>query len=143
MRCSSSWRRSRAIEAKSARAVVAPKYRINTILSFGDMTADQLLRRTREKAGLTQAELARKLRRSQSRISALERAGANPTIWTLEEALRATGHELELRAVKRAPNVDEGQIAQQLTMTPARRMSYHDGSRRNLAEMVRKARPVR
>jgi hypothetical protein len=61
--------------------------------------------------GITQAAVAR-----------LERPGANPTVGTLEDALWATGHRLELDARALRPGVDESLIRQQLELTPAERV---------------------
>jgi len=57
-----------------------------------------LLREARHAAGLTQAALAERLDVSQAAIAKLERQGANPTVDTLDNVLRATGHRLELSA---------------------------------------------
>ena len=54
------------------------------------------LRRARLDAGLTQAQLAARLGVTQPTVAALERPGANPRVRTLERALGATGHKLEL-----------------------------------------------
>jgi transcriptional regulator with XRE-family HTH domain len=63
------------------------------------MSASQsLLRDARSRAGLTQAELARRLGISQAAVAKLERHQANPTIATLEGALRGTGQQLVLSA---------------------------------------------
>jgi transcriptional regulator with XRE-family HTH domain len=60
--------------------------------------AATLLRDARYAAGLTQAALAERLDVSQAAIAKLERQGANPTVNTLDNILRATGHRLELSA---------------------------------------------
>jgi transcriptional regulator with XRE-family HTH domain len=60
--------------------------------------AATLLREARYAAGLTQVALAERLDVSQAAIAKLERQGANPTVDTLDNVLRATGHRLELRA---------------------------------------------
>jgi transcriptional regulator with XRE-family HTH domain len=61
--------------------------------------AATLLREARYAAGLTQASLAERLDVSQAAIAKLERKGANPTVETLDNVLRATGHRLQLSAV--------------------------------------------
>jgi transcriptional regulator with XRE-family HTH domain len=86
------------------------------------MEADALIRAARAEAGLTQAELARRLRTSQPAIVKLERPGANPTVRTLDRVLRATGHRLELSAPEWTPLVDESLIRQQLALPPAERL---------------------
>jgi transcriptional regulator with XRE-family HTH domain len=80
-----------------------------------------LLRDARRDAGLTQAELAARLGVSQAAVARLERAGANPTVATLEDALWATGHRLVLAAPARSSGVDESLIRQQLQLTPGER----------------------
>lgn len=81
-----------------------------------------LLRNARLQAGLTQAELARRMGVSQAAVAKLERPGANPTVDTLDAALWATGHSLVLEAPERRPGVDESLIRQHLELTPAERL---------------------
>ncbi len=81
-----------------------------------------LLKEARREAGLTQAELARRLGVSQAAVAKLERPGANPTVNTLDDALWATGHRLTLTAPVRLPGVDESLIRQQLELSPAERL---------------------
>ena len=57
-----------------------------------------LLAQARRDAGLTQAELARRLGISQPAVAQLERFDSNPRIETLERALRAVGAELVIDA---------------------------------------------
>jgi transcriptional regulator with XRE-family HTH domain len=53
----------------------------------------------RLRAGLTQAELAQRMRTTQSVIARME-AGRNlPTMRTLEKVAKATGHRLEVQLV--------------------------------------------
>jgi transcriptional regulator with XRE-family HTH domain len=79
-----------------------------------------MLADARRRAGLTQAELAARLGVSQSAVAKLEREDANPTVRTLERALRATGHRIEARRV--LPNIDESLIRADLALTPAERI---------------------
>ena len=81
-----------------------------------------LLKDARRQAGLTQAELARRLGVSQAAVAKLERPGANPTVETLDDALWATGHRLTLDASMRRPGVDESLIRQHLELSPAERL---------------------
>ena len=74
------------------------------------MNAAALILKTRTEAGLTQAELARRLGRTQPTVASLERPGANPTVATLDAVLRALGRRLELSAVATPPDVDEAQL---------------------------------
>jgi transcriptional regulator with XRE-family HTH domain len=81
-----------------------------------------LLKEARRRAGLTQAQLARRLGVSQAAVAKLERPGANPTVDTLDDALWATGHRLALDAPARRPGVDESLIRQHLELSPAERL---------------------
>ncbi len=106
------------------------------------MTIAETIRTARQRSGLTQAELARRAGVSQPVIARLESPGTNPTVRTLERALRATGHRLVLRAEPDEPQVDEGQIRSMLQLSPAERLHSHGVSHRNLRAFVREARPV-
>jgi HTH-type transcriptional regulator / antitoxin HipB len=56
------------------------------------------VRSLREKAGMTQTELAKRLKVSQQVISRIESGESdNPTVSTLERIAKATGHQLSLR----------------------------------------------
>jgi len=65
------------------------------------------IRRSRERAGLTQAELAARLGTTQSAVARLERPSSNPRIQTVERALLATEQLLSLSAKTPKPSVDE------------------------------------
>jgi transcriptional regulator with XRE-family HTH domain len=78
-------------------------------------------------AGLSQKQLARRLGISQAAVAKLERDGANPTVRTLDRALRATGHKLTLDVGKRAPGVDPTLIRRHLELTPAQRLRELEG----------------
>jgi transcriptional regulator with XRE-family HTH domain len=106
------------------------------------MSPGTLIREARQEAGLTQAELAARMGTTQSAIARLERPDSNPRVATLEAALRAAGRRLDVSAPQGPPEVDESLILQQLRLTPTERLRSHDRSRRNLAELVRKARRV-
>lgn len=81
-----------------------------------------LIREARQRADMTQAELAHRLGISQPAVAKLERAGANPTVETLDRVLSATGRRLMLDAPERGPGVDESLIRRQLELTPAQRI---------------------
>ncbi len=66
-----------------------------------------LLKDARRLAGLTQAELAHRLGISQAAVAKLERPGANPTIGTLDDALRETGRRLVLATEPVNQGIDE------------------------------------
>ena len=83
----------------------------------------EIIRRARQAAGLTQQQLARRLDISQAAVAQLERATANPTIATVERALRAMNHRLELRAVRADPDVDITLLHEALRLAPAERIA--------------------
>ncbi len=75
---------------------------------------------------------------TQPAIARLERPDANPTVSTLDRALRAAGRRLSSEA---APSeVDESQIAERLRLTPAERLAAFASSQRNLRQLVGQAR---
>ena len=87
------------------------------------MSPSVLVRSARERAGLTQAELAERAGVTQSVVARLERGAGNPTFLTLERVLHAAGHRLELTAVEQGlRTVDETLIEQQLQLPPAERV---------------------
>jgi transcriptional regulator with XRE-family HTH domain len=87
------------------------------------MTADALVRRTRQRARLTQAELARRAGTTQSAIARLESPGGNPRLKTLERVMSAMDRSLELRSQRLKSGVDETLIARNLRLTPAERLA--------------------
>jgi transcriptional regulator with XRE-family HTH domain len=68
------------------------------------MTPATLIRRVRQRRGLTQAELARRAGTSQPVVSAYEHGRRDPTCSTLRKLIAAGGESLEL--VARAPASD-------------------------------------
>lgn len=100
------------------------------------MSPALLLRRARQSAGLTQAELAKRLGASQPLVARLERRDANPTWETLERVLRATGHEIQLAPIKRpATEVDVAQLRERLAMSPGERLRTFQDSQRSLTQL--------
>jgi transcriptional regulator with XRE-family HTH domain len=89
---------------------------------MGTMDPGRTLADARRTGGLTQAQLARRLGTTQPAVAKLERAGANPTVRTLDRALRACGHRLELLAPRLPVNVDVTLIDDQLALSPANRL---------------------
>src|SRR5947209_15838821 len=104
--------------------------------------AGSLLRQTRLDAGLTQQQLAERLGISQPEVARLEGPASSPTVRTLERVLSATGHRLELSAVRQAVGVDEMQLVRNLAMTPAQRLRHFQTGSRNLERMRRTSRRV-
>jgi transcriptional regulator with XRE-family HTH domain len=95
-----------------------------------------LLKQARQRAGLTQTELAERLETSQSVVARLESPRANPRFHTLERAIAATGHSLEASLTESAyPALDESLIAQNLRADPAARLRRFMGSYRRLRRL--------
>ena len=90
--------------------------------SRGSQLPGKLLADARRRAGLTQAELAKRLAISQAAVAQLERSDSNPRFATLDRALRATNAELVVTTRPRRPGVDESLICQQLELAPAERL---------------------
>lgn len=66
-----------------------------------DKRSGSLLRQARRKAGLSQAELARRAGVTQSVVSAYESAARQPSLATLDRLISATGLELALQVRRR------------------------------------------
>jgi transcriptional regulator with XRE-family HTH domain len=82
----------------------------------------KLLAEARRRAGLTQADLAKRLTISQAAVAQLERVDSNPRLATLDRALRAVGFELVVATRPRQSAVDDSLIRQQLELDPAERV---------------------
>lgn len=100
------------------------------------MTTADLIRNARAKAGLSQADVARRLGTTQAAVAQLERPHSNPTIATLQRIVDATGRELRLSTRPRRPTVDEDQIARQMAMTPAERLTAFTAAYRNVRRLA-------
>ena len=70
------------------------------IISVLVLSAD-LMREARLRAGITQAELGRRIDRSQSQIARWERGAVTPSFETLVEIIRACGFDLWFRMLNR------------------------------------------
>jgi transcriptional regulator with XRE-family HTH domain len=103
-------------------------------------TAANLVRATRLRTGITQAELGRRLGMSQAAVARMERPGANPTVATLERLMHATGHRLELVASENGSSIDESLIAANLKLSPAARLERFGEWHRKIGELARAAR---
>jgi transcriptional regulator with XRE-family HTH domain len=84
-------------------------------------SAAALIRTSRKAAGLTQAELARRVKVTQPVIARLEREGANPRLETLDKVIAATGRSLELGAGP-AAGIDETMLVADLKLTADERL---------------------
>jgi transcriptional regulator with XRE-family HTH domain len=103
-------------------------FAISSISYTTAVDAGTLIRRSRLKAGLTQAELAKRMGTTQSAVARVERPGSNPRIATLSRALLATGGSLDLRSPRRKSGLDETLIARQLRMTPEQRLKSFEAA---------------
>lgn len=68
-----------------------------------DISPSVLIRQLRERAGLTQGELARRSGTSQPAIARLESGEGSPNLATLDRLAKAAGFGLELRLVPQSP----------------------------------------
>ena len=94
-----------------------PLTRTLSRLDVGD-----LLREGRHLAGISQAELARRLGTTQPVVSRWERGADVPRVDALARALQACGFEADL-TFRRHDDVDRAQIRSQLSMTPSQRLA--------------------
>ena len=113
---------------------------ISHIAYIRGMSAAALIRESRLTAGLTQAELARRLGTTQAAVARLERPGANPTVETVDRVLHALDRRLELSAPEAKPSIDETLLLETLRRTPAERLASFSSWRRSMKEMVERAR---
>ncbi|MGH2954821.1 MAG: helix-turn-helix transcriptional regulator [Solirubrobacterales bacterium] len=101
-----------------------------------------VLKESRVAAGLTQAELARRLATTQSAVARLEAPDANPRFETFQWAIAATGNSLHVELEPSSyPPLDETMIVSSLRRSPAERLRHFSSayaSLRQLAPTVRK-----
>lgn len=95
------------------------------------MLASAYVKEARLRAGLTQAELARRAGTSQPTLARYERGAVVPSIATLERLLAACGLELSVRLVDIDPSYDEN-IDSFLKLSPEARLQ----SAVNMAEFT-------
>jgi transcriptional regulator with XRE-family HTH domain len=105
------------------------------------LASGRLIRDARQLAGLTQAELARRLGTKQSAVSnwerGWERGHDTPRVDTLARILEACGFVADV-TFRRHDDVDRAQLRENLAMTPAERLE----SVRNVSKLRAAARPV-
>ena len=85
------------------------------------MSAWAIVREARTRAGLTQRELARRARKTQSEIARIETGRQEPTFPTLERLVRAAGFDLKLQLVPHDEH-DARLIRSMLSLTPDERL---------------------
>ena len=101
----------------------------------GSTPISDLVRRARLTAGLSQAQLARRVGTTQSAVSRWEHGHDEPRIASLSELMTACGLRLEL--VVEPDDVDRAQIRQQLAMTPTQRLASVGNISKALADARR------
>ena len=102
------------------------------------MTARELIRSARHRAGLTQRELARRLGTKQPVIARWELGHREPDFEAVVRALRACGFELSTDLVERDIQ-EEVLLSEWLAMTPLERLQANE----NLLETERWAHRAR
>jgi transcriptional regulator with XRE-family HTH domain len=101
------------------------------------MTAAQLLRETRRRHGITQAQLAARARTSQAAISRIERGLVSPTVETLATLLDLMGEELSLGAEPIDYGHDRPMIRNNLQQPPQERIERQASGSRGMRELQR------
>ena len=81
-----------------------------------------MIREARKRAGLTQAELAARVRTTQSSIARLERGATTPTFERITELVRACGFDLSVRMTPTDDDHDWGLLHQNLRLSPTQRI---------------------
>lgn len=87
------------------------------------MTAGELIRTTRIRAGLSQARLARRTGTRQSAISRLEADEVSPGVETLDLLLRAMGTRLEIGGAPPERDYDPAHRRATAERSPAERLA--------------------
>lgn len=101
------------------------------------MVSGGLIREARKRAGLTQAELGRRVGKPQSVISRWERGEVLPNLETLRDLIRACGLELTFEIADRDDSY-VAQIERMLRMTPSERIARSVATTRTLAGLRRR-----
>lgn len=78
-----------------------PEFRAEYEKADAEFSLIEELIRARSEAGLSQAELAKRIGTSQSAVARLEGGGVSPSISTLRRYAEATGRKLEVSLVAR------------------------------------------
>jgi transcriptional regulator with XRE-family HTH domain len=86
------------------------------------MGTGALIRSTRERHGLTQAQLAVRAGTSQNAVSRLERDEISPSLDTIQRLLAAMGEQLELSVGRIHGDFDADHLADSLAQTMSERL---------------------
>ena len=106
------------------------------------MISGDLLREARLRAGLSQAELARRAGKATSVIGRWERGEVRPSLETLRDVIRAAGLELGFTLSNADDDHDLALIRRALARSPAERLAHGQRAAREIAELWRGARPA-
>jgi transcriptional regulator with XRE-family HTH domain len=101
------------------------------------MTAAELLRETRRRHGVTQAQLAARARTSQAAISRIERGLVSPTVETLATLLDLMGDELTLGTKPIDYGHDRAMLRNNLQHSPEERIQRQASWSRGMRELQR------
>jgi transcriptional regulator with XRE-family HTH domain len=96
----------------------------------------QLIVDARKNAGLSQAELARRLGTTQSAVARLEARGSSPRVETVARALEACGRRLRLASEPVASDVDETLVEARLRLTPGERLKSFERTYANVRQIA-------
>ena len=99
------------------------------------MAAGALIRTSRLRKGVSQAELARRARTSQSAVARIEAGRTSPTIETLERLAGALGLRLVLDGTEADSGVDRTLVAAALRRSPAQRLRRMTQAVRSIERM--------
>ncbi len=101
------------------------------------MTLDEVLRRARLEARLSQRELAQKAGVTQATVARIERGQISPRYETVVRLLRACGVELLPRRMEAGFGVDRTAIRELLRLSPAERLRRAVEDARGLETLLR------
>ena len=99
-----------------------------------------LVRTVRERAGVTQSQLAIRAGTTKTAISRLERGHVSPSVSTIRRLLRCMGHDLALDATPRSVELDEAQWRAVRDLTHEERLEHGLQSIRSVQSLVGTAR---
>ena len=97
------------------------------------MPAWAIVREARERAELTQRQLAERAEKAQSEIAKIERGRRDPTFSTLERLVRAAGYDLRIQLVPHDDH-DEQLIRAMRELSPDERLGSLEEQLQLLAE---------
>jgi transcriptional regulator with XRE-family HTH domain len=86
------------------------------------MSPGELIRTTRERHQITQAQLALRAGTSQNAVSRVERDEVSPSMDTLQRLLAAMGEQLELSAQRIEGDFDPEHLADSMEQTMSERL---------------------